>query len=215
MSAVTRSDEPGLLLALPILARMKTIDGWLWEEEADLLMGVTARALQQLPAPHALVEIGSYCGRSTVVIGSVIKALSQQARLYAIDPHGGVVGASDQGLTPTSPTLEKFRRNIAEAGLTHIVEPIQQLSYEVKWEGAISLLFIDGLHDRENVERDFHHFEPFVVEGGYIAFHDYADYYPGVMAFVDETLASGRFRRVHLEKSMMVVQKLPMAARAP
>ncbi len=215
MSAVKKLDEPGLLLALPILARMKTIDGWLWEEEADLLMGITARALQQLPAPHAMVEIGSYCGRSTVVIGSVIKALSQQARLYAIDPHGGIVGASDQGLSPTSPTLEKFRRNIAEADLTDVVELIQQFSYEVKWQGPISLLFIDGLHDKENVARDFHHFEPFVVDGGFIAFHDYADYYPGVMAFVDEMLATGRFRRVHCEKSMMVVQKLPRGAQAP
>jgi predicted O-methyltransferase YrrM len=196
------------LLALPILTRMKNIDGWLWEEEADLLIGITALTLQQLPAPHALVEIGSYCGRSTVVIGSVIQALAAQAKLYAIDPHTGVVGAHGQNLTPTSPTLEKFQRNVAEAGLVGVVELLQQFSYDVKWEGPISLLFIDGLHDYANVAQDFRHFEPFVTQGGYVAFHDYADYYPGVQAFVNETLASGRFRRVHCEKSLMVIQKL-------
>jgi len=44
--------DPNLLLTLPILARMKTVEGWLWEEEADLLIAVTSRALREPPSPH-------------------------------------------------------------------------------------------------------------------------------------------------------------------
>jgi hypothetical protein len=80
----------------------------------------------------------------------------------------------------------------------------------VTWDSPITLLFIDGLHDYTNVARDFYQFEQWVVTNGYIAFHDYADYYPGVVAFVDEIVNSGKYRKVRLEKSMMVVEKLPL-----
>src|SRR5207248_960770 len=76
--------EPGreshLLLRTPILEAMRSIDGWLSDEEADLLIAATTSALQKLPAPHVIVEAGSYCGRSTVVLGSVVKRLGEDAR---------------------------------------------------------------------------------------------------------------------------------------
>ena len=78
---------------------------------------------------------------------------------------------------------------------------------EVRWDQPISLLLIDGLHDYANVSRDFFHFEKWVASNAYVAFHDYADYFPGVKAFVDELLRSGQYRKVSLVKSMMVLQK--------
>ena len=77
----------------------------------------------------------------------------------------------------------------------------------------IHILFIDGLHDYTNVARDFFQFQQWVVSGGYIAFHDYADYYPGVKSFVNEILSSGRYRQLHCVGSMMVVEKLNAEAR--
>jgi hypothetical protein len=69
-------------------------------------------------------------------------------------------------------------------------------------------LFIDGLHDYPNVARDFWKFSPFLVTGAHVAFHDYAHYYPGVQAFVDEIISSGEYRKVQLAESLMVVQKV-------
>ena len=201
------SPAPTLLLTLPILRLMDSIEGWLAEDEADLLIAASWRALTMLPGPHPVVEIGSYCGRSTVVLGSVLKALCSETKVYAIDPHEGQVGALDQGISIGSPTLEKFQRNINEAGLGDVIETIQQYSYDVHWGQPISLLLIDGLHDYANVACDFFHFEPWIVAGGYIAFHDYADYYPGVKVFVHEILGSGQYRKVQCVGSMMVVQK--------
>jgi len=197
-----------LLLTWPILTRMRTVEGWFEDEEADLLIAITSRALASQEGPHAIVEVGSYCGRSTVVFGSVVKALAADAKIYAIDPHDGKVGALDQGIKNCGPTLERFKRNIASAELTEYVETIQKYSYEVKWEKPIQILLIDGLHDYTNVARDFFQFEPWVVAGGAIAFHDYADYYPDVKSFVNEILSSGRYRRVHCAGSLMVVEKV-------
>jgi predicted O-methyltransferase YrrM len=208
--AGARADDPegdGLLLTLPILERMRPVEGWLTDEEADLLIAAAARALAAPGARPAFVEVGSYCGRSTVVLGSVARAVCPRAKVYAIDPHQGQVGAADRKLYSGPPTLERFTRNLADAGLHDVVEAIVKKSYEVAWEGPIRLLLIDGLHDYANVARDFRHFEPWVEPGGYVAFHDYADYYPGVVAFVDQVLAAGPYRRVSLVQSLIVVRK--------
>jgi predicted O-methyltransferase YrrM len=210
MQTLETQRDTDLLLACPIFEHMRTIEGWLADEEADLLLAASARAITSLPGPYALVEVGSYCGRSTVVLGNVAKCLSPEAKVFAIDPHDGKVGALDQGLQTVAPTLEKFRRNIAAANLSDVVQMLQEYSYKVTWDRPINFLFIDGLHDYMNVARDFYHFEQWVAPNGFIAFHDYADYYPGVKAFVDEILGSGKYRQVCLKKSMILVQKLPI-----
>jgi len=198
----------GVLLTVPVLEMMRKVEGWLEDDEADLLIAATARALRAHPGPHAIVEIGSYCGRSTVVLAAVARALERGTRVYAVDPHDGRVGALDQRIEHGPPTLERFRRNLQLAGIADLVDVLTQPSYEVSWSGGlISLLLIDGLHDYANVARDFFHFERFVAPGGLVAFHDYADYYPGVRAFVHEVLGGGDYVRVHCVRSMMVVQK--------
>ncbi|HEY0006850.1 MAG TPA: glycosyltransferase [Pyrinomonadaceae bacterium] len=204
-----------LLLTHPILAEMKKIEGWLEDVEADLLIAVAARALKAFPQPQTIVEVGSYMGRATVVLGRVARVLSQAARIYSIDRHDGKIGALDQGLETRAPTLDRFRRNLAAAGLAEMVEVIQKSSYEVDWDQDIHLLLIDGLHDYANVARDFFHFERWVLPGGFVAFHDYASYYPGVQSFVNEILSAGQYRQVRLAGSMMVLQKLPAAPALP
>jgi hypothetical protein len=197
-----------LLLTLPVLERIRTIEGWLADAEGDLLMATVTRALTTIRDSAVIVEIGSYCGKSTIAIGSAAQASDRtDIKVYAIDPHDGIVGALDQGLARVPPSLERFRRNIADAGLTCLVETVEKRSFEVEWNQSICLLFIDGLHDYANVARDFYHFEHWVASGGFVAFHDYADYYPGVKVFVDELLAGGRYEKFHQALSMIVVRK--------
>lgn len=192
-----------------LLSTIKGIEGWLADKEAELLISVMLKACNSLTGrPHRIVEVGSFQGKSTVVLGSVAKAYFPEASVFAIDPHEGMVGASDQGIQQVPPTLEKFKENIENAGLTEVVVLIKDYSYNIQWKDPIAFLFIDGLHDYPNVARDFWKFSSFVVPGGYIAFHDYAAYYPGVQAFVDEILAEGNYSKIHLAESLMVVQKV-------
>src|SRR5258708_7821544 len=106
-----------LPLTLPILARMRPVEGWLTDAEADLLIAAAAQALATPGERPALVEVGSYCGRSTVVLGSVAQALCPRARVFAIDPHLGQIAAPDGSHQQGPSTRERFGRNLAAAGL--------------------------------------------------------------------------------------------------
>jgi hypothetical protein len=199
-------DRP-LLLTIPVLEQIRGIEGWLDDAEADLLLAAASRAIAGTQS-GAIVEIGSYCGKSTVVLGAALNASDDPngRKIYAVDPHDGVVGALDQGMQQLPPTREKFTWNIDRAGIAHVVEPIVQRSFEVKWDEAVCFLFVDGLHDYFNVARDFHHFERWLAPAALVAFHDYADYYPGVETFVDELLASGGYEKVQQAGSLIVLR---------
>jgi Methyltransferase domain len=207
--AVAGSVGRPLLLTLPILRQIRHIEGWLDDEEADLLISTTAKALERTPGGGpSVVEVGSYCGKGTVVLGLTIKGVGHPtARVYAIDPHDGRVGAYDQGITQTLPTFDKFRRNIREAGVADLIAPVRAHSYELAWDKPIALLFIDGLHDYPNVARDFYHFANWVQPGGFAVFHDYADYFPGVMKFVDALVNTGEYQALQRVKSLIVLEK--------
>jgi hypothetical protein len=196
-------------LRQPILREMKSIEGWLTPSEADLLISATQLALTDCPHVNALVEVGSYCGRATTVIASVVRAVRPTARLWAIDPHDGFVGAHDAGLERVAPTLETLHANLERTQLSPFVEIVRSRAHDVPWTEPVCLLLIDGLHDYPNVLKDFSQFEAHLSEGALVAFHDYAEYFPGVPAFVDELCASGRYQAVARARSLIVLRRLP------
>jgi hypothetical protein len=198
----------------PLLAAMRQVSGWLDDGEADLLITATDRALGACPDAAAVVEVGSFRGKATTVIAGVVRAMRPAARVWAIDPHDGVVGALDRGVSNEGPTLEQFRQNIARAGLDPFVETIQAKAPDVTWSHPICFLLVDGLHDYASVAADFRHFERFLADSALIAFHDYAEYFPGVKTFVDELLGSGRYRAIDRSSSLIVLGKVARPALA-
>src|SRR5262249_53941092 len=160
-------------------------------------------ALAEVPRAPAVVEVGSYCGRATVVLGGVVKAVRPAARVWAVDAHDGKLGTADRYVT-VPPSLGKLKANLAGAGVTDAVEVVPPAAPQVPWQDPIALLLIDGLHDYASVARDFGHFEPWLAAGGYVAFHDYAGYFPDVVAFVNELLAGGRYRQAGSARSLIV-----------
>jgi len=143
---------------------VKDILGWLTFEEAELLQRLT---FFTSGLPGDLVEIGSYCGRSTVSIGLELKA-GCTGKLYAVDPH------IDNFETYGVRSLQQLQSNLDRLKLTDVVEVHKATSEEfVKWYvGNVKMLFIDGAHDLENVQRDFDLFKDKMVKGGVVAFHD-------------------------------------------
>jgi hypothetical protein len=172
------------------------------------LIGATARALADSTEPCPVVEVGSYCGRLTVVLGSVVKAVRPEARLVSVDPHDGKFGSADRYIA-MGPSLEKLKANIAAAGLTDVVQIVQAAAPQVPWlkHEPIALLVIDGLHDYASVASDFRHFAPHLLKSGYVAFHGYGSYFSGVAVFVDELLTFGEYRKVDAVGSMILLQK--------
>jgi hypothetical protein len=196
-----------LPLVLPLIRRLETIDGWLSPAEADLLGAATTRALTELPAPHAIVEVGSYCGRATVVLGTVAKAVSPGTAVYAVDPHDGLQGERDKIVRGLPDSHARFTRNIQQAGLADVVHDIVAPAHDVLWDGPISFMVVDGLHDYMSVATDFAQFQTHLVPGGLVAFHDYAEYFPGVQSFVGHLLRTGAYAAVERVESMVVLQK--------
>jgi hypothetical protein len=194
--------------AISIIEKISRIEGWLSAAEASLLAGVTEKALSSLKPPHVIAEVGSYHGKSTVVFGSVITEKFPGAVIVAMDPHDGKLGAADQGLKQFPPSLEMFKRNIQTAGLAAVVEVVPEQCRNVQWNRPVSILFVDGLHDYMNVSRDFMHFENWLVKGAFIAFHDYADYFPGVKNFVNELSGTLQYKKIAVADSLIVLQKL-------
>ena len=191
-----------------IVAEMRRVEGWLDDSEARLLIESVVSAANASP-DCSIVEVGSYCGKSTVVLGLTLKQLEKsRARVYAVDPHDGMISTLDGSVAPSHPTLEHFRANIAAAGVTSLVEPIVAHSHEVSWTREIDLLFVDGLHDYAHVSADFSHFAPFVKPRGAVAFHDCAPHFPGVKKLVKELIQSGRYQQISEANSLAVLRKV-------
>lgn len=192
----------------PILERMRQIAGWFDDEEAELLAATVARAFADAPAAPVAVEVGSYCGRSTIVLGCTAKALRPDALIFAVDPHAGELGTAEGGSLRSAPTLDAFRASIDASDIKDYVREVVAKSTDVAWTRPIDVLLIDGLHDYASVAADFAHFAPFIIPGGYVAFHDYAPYFPGVMAFVDKCIAGGTYLPAGFRKSLMVLRRI-------
>jgi predicted O-methyltransferase YrrM len=199
---------PQLLKPSRLFQAMRATPGWFDEAEGELLLSATLHAASAERDCCNILEIGSYCGRSTIVLAGAVQAVAPSARVWAVDPHEGEVGAADQRLHTGEPTLEQFRRNLTFAGVAGVVETVVRRSYDVEWHRPIHMLLLDGLHDFANVSRDFLHFEPWLADGALILFHDYATYYPGVMAFVDHLLVQGSYRFLEQAGSLVLLQKV-------
>ena len=128
-----------------------------------------------------LLEIGSYCGRSTIYLGAAAKA--GQSVLYSVDHHRGSEEHQpgeeyhDERFvdreTGRFDTFPEFRRNIEEAGLLDWVVPIVARSDVVRnmWQTPLSFVLIDGSHSPEAAHKDFL-WTTAVRMGGLLAIHD-------------------------------------------
>jgi predicted O-methyltransferase YrrM len=190
-----------------VLDLTQGIEGYFHREELRLLHETTVSVLRQLPN-HAIVELGSYCGKSTAVLGIAVKAIGGTSKVYAIDPHEGEITFSD-GIQRHPQTLDRFTANITRLGLWDVVELIKMKSFEVVFTKQIGLILIDALHDYESVSRDFRHFYRSVSLGGVIAFHDYwLNNHPGVTRFVDEILVGPWFSKESHVDSLVILRKV-------
>lgn len=190
------------------LKKISRIQGWLNKQEAGFLFDTVIKACTDCPGADAVVETGSFHGKSTVLFAMIIRKFFPVYRIYAVDRHDGKLGAEDMGLKIFPPSLDMFKQNIALENLEDFIEVIQNNTSDIEWNRPVAFLFIDGLHDYKNVSRDFYCFSGWLVKGGYVAFHDYASYYPGVMAFVNELLCTATFRSAGKVHSLIILQKL-------
>ena len=147
-----------------VSAATSGIEGWLSDAQGRALLAAAAATTGQ----GAIVEIGSWKGRSTVWLAEGARLARQ--RVYAIDRHSG--SRED----PSANTLTEFLENITRAGVADAIEPLVMSSAEAAAivRGPVELLFIDGDHSFAGVKRDAEIWLPRVMDGGVVMFHDVA-----------------------------------------
>jgi predicted O-methyltransferase YrrM len=188
--------------------RAALVEGWLSDAQGRALF----RAAAETDGRGAIVEIGSWKGRSTTWLASGARLAGH--RVYAIDPH------CRSREYPSAETLDEFLGNLARNGLADIVEPLVMTSEAAAAhiEGPVELLFIDGDHSYEAVRRDAELWLPRLIEGGTVMFHDVATAaYSGPRRIVREMVCrSPWFHGISRVGSMIVAHRTrgrgPLAA---
>jgi len=139
--------------------------GFLSDIEGSLLFALAQKCVGR----GVIVEIGSYTGKSTIYLGKGSEA-GKNVKIYAIDPHREPFQSKDDA----TGTYAKFTKNIENAQLGGIVNPIVKTSIEAAdlISEPCELLFIDGCHKYNYVKKDFDTWFPKVIDGGIIVFHD-------------------------------------------
>jgi predicted O-methyltransferase YrrM len=182
-----------------VAAAALAIDGWLSEAQGRALYEAAAATTGR----GAIVEIGSWKGRSTVWLAAGARTAGR--RVYAIDPHRG--SRED----PAAATLSEFLENIRRAGVADAVEPLVMTSAEAagQMRGPVELLFIDGDHSPEGAERDSAIWLPRLVPGGIVMMHDVgaAGYVGPRIVFRRRVCWSGGFDRIRRVGSMGVARR--------
>lgn len=147
--------------------KIKPIEGWLTKNEAVFLFEHAKNVMPE----NAIVEIGSWKGRSTTCLG-IGSQSGKNAKIYAIDPH---VGSSEhQRKFGKVDTFKDFLKNIQRYSVSEFIEPIRDNSLNVarSFTRKVGFIFIDGAHEYRAVRSDFESWFPKVVPGGVVAFHD-------------------------------------------
>ena len=155
-----------------------SIKGFIEHEEGEALYQY---ALEYSKTGDCL-EVGSYCGKSAVYIGTAVKKNSRL--LYSIDHHQGseeqqpdqeyydpdLINDYGDGIN----TLPFFIETLEKSELKETVIPIISTSEEAfkNLDGPYSMIFIDGGHSKEAAETDYRLWSSKLVKGGLLAIHD-------------------------------------------
>jgi hypothetical protein len=190
-----------LPLTQDIVRYSQAIPGWFGEDETELLVALTLRVVASCnnTRPLTLIEIGSYCGRTTVAMGLTIRGLGRtDVRIVAVDEP--TLGLAPDGRSPR----EVLRSQLAAHELSSMVICVPEED-QTPWERASQLLFIDGQHDYKSVRSDVERYSPQLVPDGFLVFHDYADYFPDVQRYVNELLLESNFEFVAQASSLIAL----------
>jgi MMP 1-O-methyltransferase len=196
--------------------------GFMPADEGDALYDAALSAGLAVPgAPF--VEVGSYCGRSTVWLGAAARACD--TTLFAVDHHRGSeenqAGWEHHDPSVVDPrigkmdTLPFFRAAIHDAGLEDVVVGVVGLSPTVArhWTTPAALVFIDGGHGDEPARLDYEGWARHVAVGGTLAIHDvFPDPADGGRPPYEQifrpALESGRFRLASAAGSLRVLTRV-------
>jgi predicted O-methyltransferase YrrM len=181
-------------------AAARDVEGWLTEAQARRLHGAAA-AVAAGGDIVRVVEIGSFRGRSAIVLASA------GAEVVCIDPHAGsdrgpqeIAADAERGAAD----LEAFRANLARAGVADRVRHVRAFSGAALDEvpGPVDVLFVDGAHRFAPARADLVRWGGRVRAGGRLLVHDAWSSIGVTLALMATTVFGRRWRYVGREGSL-------------
>jgi predicted O-methyltransferase YrrM len=182
------------------LAAIDGVDGWLTADQGRRLYAAAASC----PPGGRIVEIGSFRGRSTIVLAA---AARDGVEVVAIDPHAGtdrgpheIVGHEREARADRA----AFEGNLATAGVAGRVRHVAAFSADAHGlvDGPIDVLFVDGAHRYDPARADLRDWGARVQAGGTLFVHDAFSSVGVTLAILRELVASRRFRYVGRTRSL-------------
>lgn len=168
-----------------------------------------------------IVEIGSYCGKSSVYLGAGARAAG--THVICVDHHRGSEEHQpgeeyhDPSLFDAEAgrmdTLTSLRRTLLRAGLEDVCIPFVTRSTTAAqlWAAPLGMVFIDGGHSFEAAYADYDGWHGKVRAGGVLAIHDlFPDPATGGQAPIEiyrKGLASGLFDALETTKTLGVLRR--------
>jgi len=155
-----------------------TVKGFLDPREGEALFEAARRQAPLGP----IVEIGGYCGKSAIYLGTACAAAGEL--VFSVDHHRGSEENQPgwdyfdaevwDDAAEAVDTLPFFRDTIRRAGLEGTVVPIVGRSVDIarRWRTPLSMVFIDGGHTMEHALGDYRGWTPHIMPGGVLAIHD-------------------------------------------
>jgi predicted O-methyltransferase YrrM len=186
-----------------------------------LALYAAAVAAGELGLP--LLEVGTYCGRSTILLADAAREAGTVA--VTVDHHRGSEEQQpgwdyhDPELVDAEvgrmDTLPAFRRTLHAAGLEdHVIAVVGRSPQVAKvWGREVGLVFVDGGHTDEHATNDYEGWAPHLAEGGLLVIHDVfpdpVDEWTGQAPYriYLRALASGAFTEVSATESLRVLRR--------
>ncbi|MCB0976281.1 MAG: class I SAM-dependent methyltransferase [Acidimicrobiales bacterium] len=194
-----------------VLAEVADVEGWMTDDQARKLWN----AARSVPENGRIVEIGSFRGRSLIVLAS---AATRGVEIVSIDPHAGndrgpqeIEGFVDQAVEDH----DVFNRNLSEAGVADRVTHLRKFSDDALGDvtGPIDVLYIDGAHRFAPARSDIVKWGAKVADGGDLLIHDSFSSVGVTLALVTTLFFGSDFRYVGRAQSMTHYRRHRMGPR--
>jgi len=194
------------------LDALREVPGWLSDDQAARLWE-RARAVS---GTGTIVEIGSYRGRSTIVLARAVKP---EVRVLAIDPHAGddrgpreIHGSPEAG----EADHRAFLANLAQAGVADRVRHVRLTSRDAldAVAGSVELLYVDGAHRYRPARDDLARWGARVAPGGTLLVHDAFSSVGVTLALLRLLLLGRDYRYLGRSRSLAEYRREPVAGRA-
>jgi predicted O-methyltransferase YrrM len=201
------TDKPDLDEALRAI---DGVEGWLSEDQARRLWN----AAMEVRSGGQIVEIGSFRGRSTIVLS---RAAAEGVGIVAIDPHGGG-DRGPQEITPDQVRGDEdnrvFRANLEGAGVNGRVRHVRLMSDEAHGsvDGPIDMLYVDGAHRYKPARDDIAAWGARVPVSGTLLVHDAYNAIGVMLAQLRLLFFSREWRYVGRSRSLAQYRRLPMSS---